>query len=563
MRLAPEVPTLAEAGVRGADTPSWQALLAPARTPGEAIGKLNGELARIAAASDYREQLERQGLEPRTSTPDEFAAFLRAEYRQVGQGDRRPEAAGNLFALDFRKMRKMGPGSRWRWIVCVAAGLAFAAAAWAQEYPVRPIRIVVPFAPGGVADNSARVIADPLGRAPRPAGGSGEPARRERQHRHAVGRAVGSRRLHAGARLRRHDGDQSARLPEGGVRHAEGFRAGDQARRCDADPRRASVRAGEEPAEFITIAKCEGSRVRLRDLRHRRHARTSPASSQAAHRRALEHIPYKGGGQAIVDAVGGQIPLVFTAVASAQQYVRGPVVALGVPGAKRSAALPRGADLLGERHQPDFDVSSWTGIFAPAKTPRAVVERLQQRARRWCCSRPVRERYASSASSRSATRPSGVRRQVARRISRAGRRSSKPRISGWSDGLSGESNESNRDNRSCRISMRAARGGAIPRAPGEPALGLSAGGMVDIVARLLADGMKAKFPKGIVVVTRSGAGGAIAAAEVATGKPDGYAILLAPISTLVIQPQVLDLRFKTPDDYETIINLRRFTRCWW
>ncbi|HZM45457.1 MAG TPA: tripartite tricarboxylate transporter substrate-binding protein, partial [Burkholderiales bacterium] len=61
MRLAPEVPTLAEAGVRGADTPSWQALLAPARTPGEAIGRLNGELARIAAAPDYREQLERQG----------------------------------------------------------------------------------------------------------------------------------------------------------------------------------------------------------------------------------------------------------------------------------------------------------------------------------------------------------------------------------------------------------------------------------------------------------------------------------------------------------------------
>ena len=85
VRLAPEVPTLAEAGVRGADTPSWQALLAPARTPGEAIGRLNGELARIAAAPDYREQLERQGLEPRTSTPDEFAAFLRAEYDKWGK----------------------------------------------------------------------------------------------------------------------------------------------------------------------------------------------------------------------------------------------------------------------------------------------------------------------------------------------------------------------------------------------------------------------------------------------------------------------------------------------
>jgi tripartite-type tricarboxylate transporter receptor subunit TctC len=85
--------------------------------------------------------------------------------------------------------------------------------------------------------------------------------------------------------------------------------------------------------------------------------------------------------------------------------------------------------------------------------------------------------------------------------------------------------------------------------------GYPAGGMVDIVARLLAEGMRARFPKGILVANRTGAGGAVAAAEVATGKPDGYTIALTPLSTLVIQPQILDLRFKTPDDYEPIINV--------
>jgi tripartite-type tricarboxylate transporter receptor subunit TctC len=85
--------------------------------------------------------------------------------------------------------------------------------------------------------------------------------------------------------------------------------------------------------------------------------------------------------------------------------------------------------------------------------------------------------------------------------------------------------------------------------------GYPAGGLVDIVARLLADGMKSKYPKGVLVVTRSGAGGAIAAQEVATGKPDGYTIVLAPLSTLVIQPQISELRFKTPDDYEPVINV--------
>jgi len=85
--------------------------------------------------------------------------------------------------------------------------------------------------------------------------------------------------------------------------------------------------------------------------------------------------------------------------------------------------------------------------------------------------------------------------------------------------------------------------------------GYPTGGFVDIVARVLAEGMKAKFPKGVIVVNRSGAGGAVAAGEIATGKPDGYTIVLTPLSTLVIQPQLSELRFKTPDDYEPVINV--------
>ncbi|MGQ0752435.1 MAG: Bug family tripartite tricarboxylate transporter substrate binding protein [Betaproteobacteria bacterium] len=102
---------------------------------------------------------------------------------------------------------------------------------------------------------------------------------------------------------------------------------------------------------------------------------------------------------------------------------------------------------------------------------------------------------------------------------------------------------------------------AIPAAaqyPDRPVTLLSgypAGGMVDIVARQLAEGVKARFPRGVVVLNRSGAGGAVAAAEVAVGKPDGYTIVLTPLSTLVIQPQILDLRYKTPADYEPIINV--------
>ncbi|HKA40293.1 MAG TPA: tripartite tricarboxylate transporter substrate binding protein [Burkholderiales bacterium] len=85
--------------------------------------------------------------------------------------------------------------------------------------------------------------------------------------------------------------------------------------------------------------------------------------------------------------------------------------------------------------------------------------------------------------------------------------------------------------------------------------GYPAGGQVDVVARVLAEGMKAKFPKGAVVVNRAGAGGAVATQEVAGGKPDGYTIVLTPLSNLVIQPQIMDLRFKTPDEYEPVVNV--------
>jgi tripartite-type tricarboxylate transporter receptor subunit TctC len=85
-----------------------------------------------------------------------------------------------------------------------------------------------------------------------------------------------------------------------------------------------------------------------------------------------------------------------------------------------------------------------------------------------------------------------------------------------------------------------------------------AGGMVDVVARPLADGMKKKFPKGVAVLNRPGGGGSVGMAEVAQAKPDGYTVILAPVSTLVIHPQLNALPYKTPDDYEPIINTISF-----
>src|SRR5438270_8061019 len=94
-----------------------------------------------------------------------------------------------------------------------------------------------------------------------------------------------------------------------------------------------------------------------------------------------------------------------------------------------------------------------------------------------------------------------------------------------------------------------------PERPVTLLAGYPPGGLVDVVARLVAEGMKARFPKGIVVVNRPGAAGAVAVAEMARSAPDGYTVVLTPHSALVIAAQINDLAYKTPDDYDPFINL--------
>jgi tripartite-type tricarboxylate transporter receptor subunit TctC len=112
-----------------------------------------------------------------------------------------------------------------------------------------------------------------------------------------------------------------------------------------------------------------------------------------------------------------------------------------------------------------------------------------------------------------------------------------------------------------RIAVLALMLFAIPAAaqyPDKPVTllaGYPPGGLVDVVSRLVAEGMKAKFPKGLNVVNRPGAAGSVAVAELARSAPDGYTIVLTPHSALVIAAQLQNLAYKTPDDYDPFVNL--------
>jgi tripartite-type tricarboxylate transporter receptor subunit TctC len=90
----------------------------------------------------------------------------------------------------------------------------------------------------------------------------------------------------------------------------------------------------------------------------------------------LVHVPYKGGGPAMGDLVGGQVQLIFATTASAIPHIKsGRIKGIAVTTAKRSALLP---DLptISEAGLAGFDANNWYGLVVPAKTPREIIDRL-------------------------------------------------------------------------------------------------------------------------------------------------------------------------------------------
>ena len=263
--------------------------------------------------------------------------------------------------------------------------------AQAQEWPARPIRLIVPFAPGGVTDNAARVIAEPLSvRLGQQVVAENRPGAGGNIGTYAVAQAEPD----GYTLLLGYDGTLVinphvyGKIPFDTLRDfAAVTKLGDATLILVAHP--GGVRSLKE---LIEAAKTKPFSYGTSGTGNTTHVVAELLKQRTGAR--LEHVPYKGGGQAIVDVVGGQIPLVFTAIATAQQYVHnGRLLALGVPSAKRSSALPD-VPTFEESGIKPFDVSSWVGILAPARTPKAIVERLHKELAAVLQTPFVKERYA-------------------------------------------------------------------------------------------------------------------------------------------------------------------------
>ena len=108
----------------------------------------------------------------------------------------------------------------------------------------------------------------------------------------------------------------------------------------------------------------------------------------------LAHVPYKGSAPALTDVIGGQVPLMFDTMLSAMPFVKtGKLKALAVTSAQRSAAAPE-LPTVAESGLPGYEVVAWNGLLAPAGTPKAVIDRLSDELAKAMAVAQVREKFS-------------------------------------------------------------------------------------------------------------------------------------------------------------------------
>jgi tripartite-type tricarboxylate transporter receptor subunit TctC len=253
--------------------------------------------------------------------------------------------------------------------------LLFPLTVFAQSYPAKPVRLIVPFPVGGIADIYGRIVAARAQRNLGPVGRGRQPHRRRRQHRRGHSRQGAARRLHHRHRLDRHArGDPTlfSRMPYDAVNdfapivhllEAEGLLV--------VHP---SVPVNSVP-ELIAYARTNPGKLTFASAGMGTSSHLAGELFKSMARVDMNHIPYKGNTPAITDLLAGQTSLLFATMPTVLPHVKaGKLRPLATIGAQRSDAAP---DLptVAEAGLPGFAVTNWVGFFAPAKTPPEVVQR--------------------------------------------------------------------------------------------------------------------------------------------------------------------------------------------
>jgi len=298
-------------------------------------------------------------------------------------------------------MRARAPGRDARHRNIARAGAALLAAATlaagtpasAQDFPVHPIRLIVPWPPGGNVDITARTLAPALGE--------------------ALGQTIViDNRAGAGGTI---GTTVAIKAPPDGYTLLMGSSgtvtvAPTVYRNIAYDPVRDLTAIGlvhVVPMVLTAAARTPvASFADLVALSRQRGGNVSIASAGngSSNHLAIElllrlsgirllHVPYKGAGPALNDLLGGQVDTMMDQLSASSGPIRdGRIKALAVTTATRSALLPE-VPTLAEAGVAGYEASTFTGLFAPAGLPRATLDRLVEAVRRALAEEPVRARY--------------------------------------------------------------------------------------------------------------------------------------------------------------------------
>jgi len=285
---------------------------------------------------------------------------------------------------------------RLLFIKALAAGLAAALVPWAAQaqqggYPERPIRLLVPYAPGGSADIAARLIAEDWAKAlggsifiENKGGAGGNLGVDQVAKSPADGYTIGLQTVSLAI-----NPALTARMPYDTLKDLApiGMVASSQ---------HVLVVNPKLPAqnlkELLALLKAQPGRLTYGSAGAGSTFHMSAELFKAVANTPIVHIPYRGGGPALADTMAGQVDMSFPVLSAAQQHVQaGKLRALGVTGTKRSALLPN-VPTLAEAGLPGYAFETWFMVFAPAGTPKAQIDKLNTALNQALNSTALRER---------------------------------------------------------------------------------------------------------------------------------------------------------------------------
>lgn len=305
------------------------------------------------------------------------------------------------------------------WLLMALPGLLLAAQAVQaqQQYPSRPVRLIVPFPPGGAVDVVGRIVTSRLPEL------LGQPVVVDNRGgaNAIIGSEIAARAAPDGYTLlivpagHAITPSVTRKLPYDSVKDFAAIGLiGNGAYVLVVNP---SLPA-RTVAEFVALAKSRPGQLNYASTGHGNATHLAAELFKVLAGIDMVGVYYKGGGPALTDLIGGQITAFFSGVASGSAQIKaGKVRALGVTTARRSAALPD-VPTIAEAGVPGYEVDGWYGLLAPVATPPAIIARLNRDLSALVSSADMKERLLAAGIDARASTPTEFRDRIVRDIAR-------------------------------------------------------------------------------------------------------------------------------------------------